>query len=44
MYGFTYPYAFARTKWFTKIFVDCNRFNKGELNKVLNGPLKKMQE
>ena len=29
---------FARTKWLAQIFVDCNRFNKGELNEVLNGP------
>ena len=25
---------FAQTKWFTHIFVDCNRFNKGEINEV----------
>ena len=37
---------FALTKWLTEIFVDCNRFNKGELNEVriLNGPFKKIQE
>ena len=30
----------TRLKWLTQIFVDCNRFNKGELNEVLSGPLK----
>ena len=25
---------FALTKWLTQIFVDCNRFNKGEVNEV----------
>ena len=30
----------TRLKWLTQIFVDCNRFNKGESNEVLNGPLK----
>ena len=29
---------FARTKWLTQIFVDCNRLNS--LNEVLNEPLK----
>ena len=25
---------FVLTKWLTQIFVDCSRFNKGEINKV----------
>ena len=31
---------FALIKWLTQIFVDCNRFNKGELNEILNECLK----
>ena len=34
MSDFTYSYAFALTKWLTQIFVDFNRFNKGETNQV----------
>ena len=35
----------AVTKWLTKIFVDCNRFNKGEINKVrIDLTLKKVHE
>ena len=26
--------AFVLTKWLTQISVDCNRFNKGEINEV----------
>ena len=25
---------FALSKWLTQIFVDCNRFDKGEINEV----------
>ena len=25
---------FVLTKWLTQIFVDCSRFNKGEINEV----------
>ena len=25
---------FALIKWLTKIFVDCSRFNKGEINEI----------
>ena len=28
---------FALIKWLTRIFVDCNRFNKGEINEVRIG-------
>ena len=32
----TYSYSFCSNyKWLTQIFVDCNRFNKGEINEVL---------
>ena len=31
---------FALSKWLTQIFVDCNRFDKGEMRYVLNGPLR----
>ena len=34
MSGFTYSYAFALTEWLTQISVDCNKFNKGEINEV----------
>ena len=33
IFGLTYSYAF-RSKWLTLIFVDCNRFFKGEINEV----------
>ena len=26
--------AFVLPKWLTQIFVDCNRFNKGEIDQV----------
>ena len=33
---------FSLSKWLTKIFVDCNRFDKGETNDVrINGPLRR---
>ena len=36
---------FALTMWLTQIFVDCNRFNKGEINEVgIEWTLKSMQE
>ena len=36
---------FALTKWLTQIFVDCNRFNKGEINEVrIEWILKRIQE
>ena len=34
MFGFTSSYAFCFTKRLTQIFVDCSRFNKGEINEV----------
>ena len=34
MSGFTYSQAFTLTKWLTQIFVDYNRFDKGEINEV----------
>ena len=45
MFGFTHSYAFALIKWLIQIFVDCNRLNKGEINKVCNEwPLKRIHE
>ena len=36
---------FALTEWLTHIFVDCNRFNKGEMNEVrIEWTLKRIQE
>ena len=36
---------FALTKWLTQIFVDCNRFNKGEMNEEgIEWTLKRIQE
>ena len=36
---------FALTKWLTQIFVNCNRFNKGEINEVrIEWTLKRIQE
>ena len=36
---------FALTKWLTQIFVDCNRFDKGEINEVrIEWTLKRIQE
>ena len=32
MSSFTYSYAFC-SEWLTEIFVDCNGFNKGGINK-----------
>ena len=33
------------TKWLTQIFVDCNRFNKGEINEVrIEWTVKRIQE
>ena len=34
MFGLTYSKTFALSKWLTQIFVDCNRFDKGEINEV----------
>ena len=32
---------FAPSKWLTQTFVDCNKFDKGEINEVrIDGPLK----
>ena len=44
MFGFIYSYAIC-SKWFTQIFVDCNRFNKSEIEEVLiEWTLKRIQE
>ena len=44
MFGFTYSYGFC-SKWLTPVFVDCNRFNKSEINEVHSEwTLKRIQE
>ena len=36
---------FALSKWLTQIFVNCNRFNNGEINEVcIEWTLKRRQE
>ena len=34
---------FALTKWLTRILVDCNTFNKGEINEVNKGEINEVR-